>query len=107
MPGVSVRMEAQGDIAGVQITLRVFLSYLFSYLTIASFIGFFVCLGAELLAPSASYWLEGVAPEAAHWTKTLMQLSFVFVVGFLGASIVLCTIQGLYFLAERVHQNLL
>ena len=106
MPDVSVKIAAHGDVVRQPITLRVFLSYLFAYLTILSFVGFFVCLGAVLIAPSIVKLLPPMSAGSATGIQ-LCKVAFTAVVSFLSASIVFCTAQGLYFLAERVHQTLL
>lgn len=107
MPGVKVSMTANGDTEMVEITLRVFLSYLFSYLTVLSFVGFFMCMGVTLVAPSVSGWINSLSPADAISTTLYMKLAATAVLAFLSASVVFCTAQGLYFLAERVHLTLL
>ncbi|MDF2603065.1 hypothetical protein [Sphingomonas sp.] len=108
MPDVKLSITAHGDTVTQPITLRVFLSYLFAYLTVLSFIGFFVCLVGSLLAPSVTEWIQRIADLGSRnkW-QTASELAFTGVVAFVSASVVFCTGQGLYFLAERVHQNLL
>jgi len=108
MPGVTVPIRANGDDAPVELTLRMFLCYLFSYLTVLSFIGFFASVVGALLTPSLNHWIAAV-PGVPHQHELHSLLGTLFIVGltFLSASVVLCTALGLYFLAERVHQNLI
>lgn len=108
MPDVTASITAYGDTVEQSITLRVFLCYLFAYLTVLSFIGFFICVGGSLLAPSVSEWLQRASnPAAASGWRLACELTFTSLVAFVSASVVFCTGQGLYFLAERVHQTLL
>lgn len=107
MPDVKAKITAFGDTVLQSITLRIFLCYLFAYLTVLSFIGFFACLGATELAPSVQIWLGHLSPDAAARVKLVCQIVFTGLSTFISASVVFCTGQGLYFLAERVHQELL
>lgn len=108
MPDVSVTITAQGDTAPVDITLRVFLCYLFSFLTVMSFLGFFLCVGGSLLAPSlVKMTMLAESPTVQASIMIGLQIGFVALLTVITASVVLCTAQGLYFLAERVHQKLL
>ncbi len=101
-------MVINGDKAPVEISLRVFLCYLFAYLTVISFAGFFVCVSASLLAPSFTIFASDLSNvRFLENTADFGDLLFVGVLAFMTASVVFCTIQGLYFLAERVHQTLL
>jgi len=108
MPDVTASITAYGDTVQQNITLRVFLCYLFAYLTVLSFVGFFICVGGSLIAPSVEDWLKHASTlEAAANLRWACKLTFTAVVAFVSASVVFCTGQGLYFLAERVHQTLL
>lgn len=102
MPHTTAIITANRDTSRVGITFRVFLCYLFSYLTAMSFAGFGICVIGSLLVPSVETELAG-SPDA----YCLVESGFVFVVAFVTFAVILCTIQGLYFLAERVHQTLL
>ncbi|MGO6815313.1 hypothetical protein [Rhizobium leguminosarum] len=108
VPGVKVSITVNGDSADNEISLRVFLSYLFAYLTMVSFLGFFFCVGGSLLAGNAVAVMNAVsAPETAARATWWLKCSFLAGMAFFASSIVFCTVQGLYFLAERVHQKLL
>lgn len=108
MPGVTVSIRANGDDAAVELTLRMFLCYLFSYLTVLSFIGFFASVVGALLAPNLNHWIAMI-PSVSNQLNLHSFLGTLFVgsLTFLSASVVLCTALGLYFLAERVHQTLI
>lgn len=102
MPHTTALITANRDTSRVEITFRVFLCYLFSYLTALSFIGFAICIVGSLLVPS----VEGVLIDAPY-LECWVELFYIFVVSFVTFGVMLCTVQGLYFLAERVHQTLL
>jgi hypothetical protein len=102
MPDTTATITANRDTSRVAITFRIFLCYLFSYLTALSFVGFGICVIGSLLVPSVETQLAG-SPQAYTW----VELGYIFVVAQVTFGVVLCTVQGLYFLAERVHQTLL
>lgn len=102
MPHTTAIITANRDTSRVEITFRVFLCYLFSYLTALSLIGFGICVIGSLLVPSVESGLAD-APNAFEW----IELVYIFIVSLITFGVVLCTIQGLYFLAERVHQTLI
>lgn len=108
LPGVTLAMVVNGDEDNVPISLRVFLCYLFAYLTVISFVGFFICVGAALIAPSVATWAADFSEvKLLEHTALVVSLLFLALLAFITASVVFCTIQGLYFLAERVHQTIL
>jgi hypothetical protein len=107
MPEVTLKMTAHGDTANNPITLRVFLCFLFSYLTVLSFVGFFICLAGAMLASNVTILASGMSSDNAGFVAAALKTSFLATLVFLSASVVFCTVQGLYFLAERVHQKLL
>ncbi|RVH33903.1 hypothetical protein [Sinorhizobium meliloti] len=108
VPKLTVKISANGDRDTNEISLRVFLCYLFAYLTLISFVGFFFCLGGALLADNAGALVKSTT-DVETASRVIWVLKSLFLGGmvFLASSIVSCTVQGLYFLAERVHQTLL
>jgi hypothetical protein len=105
MPDVTAEITANGDTSELSITLRLFLCYLFAYLTVLAFAGFFLCMTGALFAPSYNALIPPT--EVLVSFRSLISVSYVAFLLFVTASLVLCTIQGLYFLAERVHQTLI
>lgn len=105
MPDVTAEITANGDTSELPITLRLFLCYLFAYLTILAFTGFFLCMAGALLAPS----YNALVPPTDVFVsaRSLISVLYVVLLLFVTASLILCTMQGLYFLAERVHQTLI
>ena len=106
MPGVKVVMESNGDRSAQDISLRIFLCYLFSYLTVISFVGFFVCILGNLLSSNVLQFVKNSNKNNIQLISDVISSFYFGIVIFIGASVVSCTMQGLYFLAERVHQRL-
>lgn len=89
----------------VPLTARMFTTHLFSYLTSISFFSVLFFVFADLLSPSVSHWV-GLVPDL-FWRDLLAEalvLIYFFCVIWLAAKIVLTTLIGLYFLAERIHR---
>lgn len=109
MPDATIWFKIRGEGKREGVTLRVFLSYLFAFLTVAAFAGFLLCGLASILAPN----LREVSVLAGK-TKSpidgglvwLARPLFVLATAYLMTLVVSCTALGLYFLAERVHQEL-
>lgn len=104
--GVSAKITVNDETEWLPISLRVFLCYLFAYLTIVSFLGFFFCMLGIILAPNVVLIVAKASPEFS--ASIIEGLRFVFLGGmaFASGTLIFCTVQGLYFLAERVHQKL-
>lgn len=110
-PKMMLRVGAHDE--KVSLTFRMFLSHMFSYLTALSFVAVFIFMAAELLEPSLRAFMLRV-PEALtleEWVLSVKSLvaglltgSYLFLSFWLAAKIVLTTMIGLYFLAERIHR---
>lgn len=109
MSNVTTKLTIRGEEADSRITLRIFLCYLFAYLTAISFLGFFLSASASLLAGNL-HELTKMASDGQLGREQIatngLRSIFVSGVAFVGAKVVFCTALGLYFLAERVHQEL-
>jgi hypothetical protein len=109
MNEVTVEMRVRGGKAAVSPTLRVFLCYLFAYLTAISFLGFFLCSATSLLSGNIHTLTKMIAAGRGNIETAIMFVArsgFVIVATLIGARVVFCTALGLYFLSERVHQDL-
>ncbi|WP_141493559.1 hypothetical protein [Neokomagataea tanensis] len=107
MPGVIAKITVYGDTENINITLRMFLSYLFGYLTIISFMGFFICISGSLLSPNLSLPAYGNHNSYISYAHEFLKVLFLFIISFLGSNVICCTSIGLYFLSERVYQTIL
>ena len=89
----------------VELTMRMFLSHMFSYLTTISFVTAAICVAAELISPSIHFWIKEIPPI---WLPQIIHMMLkAFYVGaliWLISNIGITTLHGMYFLAERIHR---
>lgn len=100
-PRLSFRTRGQNEAA--DLTMRMFLSHLFAYLTTYSFLLALFCVACEALAPSARM-------AVVEWTRAIaylglaIEILYVAIVAWLLANIITAALFGMYFLAERMHR---
>ncbi|MFP3637099.1 hypothetical protein, partial [Bacillus sp. SIMBA_033] len=85
------------------LTFRMFLTHMFSYLTALSFLAVFMFVGAELIAPSAKLLIGKLSSDGRNVATYALGGSYLLFSFWLAAKIILTTMIGLYFLAERIH----
>lgn len=104
-PAPELVMMVQGRGAIKALTRRQFLSYLFSYLVIVSFV---LCIELLFLnAASASIALFKSHVISVHFGPEAWQAIKLFAVtqiGLLAATLLATTLHGVFFLTERIHQ---
>jgi hypothetical protein len=108
MESTTIWILANGDGGDTDVTLRVFLSHLFAYLTLLSGLGFLLCAGATLLAGNIAHFQSVASASATGFDDAMIhgvKSFFVFALAGVTGSVLSCTALGLYFLAERVHQE--
>ena len=89
----------------VELTRRMFLSYLFSYLSIASLLLVAFCVGAELISPSIKVVISpSVFGGYYKIARTSLSFTGTFFAFYGCASIFITTLHGIYFMTERMHQ---
>ena len=104
-PAPTLKMRTADVEAPVELTMRLFISYMFAYLTALSFSTVLFAIFAELLAPSVFYWVKLI-----EWQSVSGQILqaigvvYVFFFSWLVASIAVVTLYGMYFLVERMHR---
>jgi hypothetical protein len=103
-PAPTLIMETNGKNAPVELTFRMFLSFLFAYLTAMSFVAVFALVGANLIAPSAKFILCGSSLACAPLAQGIILALYVSVMGWLAFKIVITTLLGIYFMAEKIHR---
>jgi hypothetical protein len=112
-PGMDREMEAapqidlyvKGHDISTSLTKRQFLSYLFSYLVIISFVICFGLLILNTLDPSITIWHGWILTwqyGSLVWSAGKFILSSAFTLIF--TSMVVTTLHGIFFLTERIHQ---
>lgn len=104
-PAPEVEMRVRGRQVPVKLTRRLFLSYLFSYLVILSFGLCFALMAINAFAPSIDvlHAAMGRWTDAA-WPWLILKGAVGFVLTFAFASMVISTLHGVFFLAEKIHQ---
>jgi hypothetical protein len=104
-PTPTIEMRVRGRSVDVDLTRRVFLSYLFSYLTTVCLFICLICVLGNALA--ANIHDATIALQATHLGRALAGLLrlLTFLALFTAiASIFVSTLHGIYFLTERMHQ---
>ena len=100
-PTLALRLGAAEE--QVQLTMRMFLAHLFSYLcALAIFLAVF-CIGSEALAPTMETVAAGTG-SSSDTVRMCLRLTYVSITGLLLSNIVITTMFGLYLLAERMHR---
>ena len=104
-PAPELKLRTGKHESFVPLTARMFTTHLFSYLTSVSFFSVLFFVFSDLTAPSVSHWVSLVSD--LFWrnllSAVLAHVYFAFAI-WLAAKIVLTTLIGLYFLAERIHR---
>lgn len=104
-PAPTLKMRTGPRETDVKLTFRMFMSHLFSYLTAVSFLAVFVFVMAELVAASVLYTIGLIGNLSVRaWVLCFTESLYVATVAWLASKIVLTTLVGLYFLAERMHR---
>lgn len=99
-PAPEVEMVVGGAEVTVKLTRRLFLSYLFSYLVIVSFVLSFALVAMNAAKPS----IDAIHTSLTGWPWFLIKgivgagLSFAF------STLVVTTLHGVFFLTEKIHQ---
>lgn len=104
-PAPELKLRTGRDESYVKLTFRMFTSHLFAYLTTLSFCAVFLFVSVDLVAPSAKF-LIGKIPDIGvrAIVEGILTVVYVWIVTWFAAKIVLTTLIGLYFLAERMHR---
>jgi hypothetical protein len=102
-PRLKLRVGDESD--WVDLTFRMFLAHLFAYVTTLAFLAVFIFVSVDLLHQSGDTLLKLVVPPKwlSSWSHFLNAGYVALAVG-LTANIVLTTLLGIYFLAERIHR---
>ena len=104
-PAPTLELETRGKTSSVPLSTRMFLCHMFSYLTALSFATVVICIFGNIVGPSVSAILLLILkakfiPPAVLFLKAV----FIFLISWIVAQILLVTMLGLYFLAERIHR---
>lgn len=103
-PTPQLRMKIGGEDKYIDLTFRMFLSFLFSYLTIFSLIGVFLYLIVDLAGSAIknriTKELIAISYENAIY---ILYFFFIFLTVWFLTKTFLTTLLGLYFFTERIH----
>lgn len=104
-PAPVVKLRLGADNIEYTVTRRMFLSYLFSYLTIASLLIVVLSAIADLAGPSFSLLMSQIEDvDARNFAYLSTKILFVGFLMYWCSSILVSTLHGIYFLTERMHQ---
>ncbi|WP_404414764.1 hypothetical protein [Brevundimonas vesicularis] len=104
-PAPQLKLKTGNERDWVDLTFRMFLSHLFGYLTTLAFIAVFLFLSVDLLSASGNDLLAKAVNEAALSHAALaLNAAYVGLAVWLSAKVVITTLLGIYFLAERIHR---
>lgn len=104
-PTPSINIRVRGKSVPHPLNRRQFLSYLFSYLVILSFLLCLALLGINALAPvlpELGSHFEDLPYGEAFWWGLQFGLGSMLLLGF--CSMIVTTLHGIFFLTERMHQ---
>ncbi|MGM4912795.1 hypothetical protein [Rhizobium sp. 768_B6_N1_8] len=104
-PAPKIKILTRGQLVESKLTKRQFLSYLFSYLVLISFVLCVALMALNACEGSIHFITAAVRKSAYGWWITeaaKIGVLFVFSMGF--GSLLISTLQGVFFLTEKVHQ---
>lgn len=103
-PTPQVAIAHRGQRVVIDLTRRMFLTYLFSYLAILSILLFVVAIFAPYLDPSAKAIFSWSSDTISGYDAYIMG-KYVFLSGmtYFLSSLFFSTLHGVYFLCERIH----
>jgi hypothetical protein len=103
-PAPKVKIAHRGVLIDIELTRRMFLSYLFSYLSILSVALFIVVVVSPYLDPSLRHvlsWDDWYI--TGDQTYFFLKYVFICVISYFFSSLLFTTLHGVYFLCERIH----
>ncbi|WP_457587231.1 hypothetical protein [Ensifer canadensis] len=103
-PAPTVKIAHRGEMILIDLTRRMFLSYLFSYLSILSVVLFVVVIVVPYADPSLRQllsWSGGYV--SGEMVYSALKYAFITTVAYFFSSLLITTLHGVYFLCERIH----
>lgn len=102
-PAPKIKLASGGKLASAEMTMRMFLSHLFAYLAMVSFLLIFFSILSKMVAPSVLYWLS-LLGDYHKSAIIVLEISYFSTMFWLIGNILVVTLFGMYFLAERIHR---
>lgn len=104
-PAPTIQVLVKGVYISNELTRRQYLSYLFSYLVFVSFLSCIIILFANLSSPSLEHIRSCMAlMKYGSFAASLTEIFVVFVMSLMLSAMGVTTLQGLFFLTEKMHQ---
>jgi hypothetical protein len=104
-PSPTIAIRREGQWLDVNLTRRTFLTYLFSYLSVLSVLAAALCIGGQMIGPSVKSIIDTMSPGQWRAAATFgLPALFMFALFSTCASMLVSTLHGIYFIAERIHQ---
>ena len=103
-PAPTIKIAHRGALIEIDLTRRMFLSYLFSYLSILSVALFVVVVVSPYLDPSFKHvfsWSDWYINGDQCYG--ILKYLFIGVISYFFSSLLSTTLHGVYFLCERIH----
>lgn len=94
---ITLSVKRKGKPVESKLTRRMFLAYLFGYLSFLSILLYFISVLAPFVAANAAVFLERDAYFLFRWISVLVFL-------FLTANLVTTALLGLHFMTDRLHR---
>lgn len=104
-PAPVLNMRVGGGVVPTELTRRQFLAYLFAYLVVLSFALCILLIAVQIAAPTAGMLRAYLVPYvygAVFWG--LIKYAVLGLIAWISACTIATTLQGIYFLGERMHQ---
>lgn len=102
-PSPLAKIQHRGNWVPIELTRRMFLAYLFSYLAVLSVILFAVSVAAPAVYPSVALLSNVDTPViSGEYLVTILKTAFFVTFTYFLSSIFVTTLHGVYFLCERM-----
>ncbi len=103
-PAPKLNISTQGSTEKISLTRRMFLTYMFAYLTLLSLLicGLLILSSAAL--PTVILLLKEIPNDISIYISFILKVLFVFINSTLLFSLSITTLHGIYFLCEKIHQ---
>lgn len=103
-PPATLKIMTLGQLAPTPLTYRVFLCYMFAYLTAASLLIIVTCVFSDLIMAGICDFIRGLSVRYMAVAFQVLKGLYVFIISWFNASIFIITFYSLYFLCERIHR---
>jgi len=98
-------MRTAGQMVELNVTSRIFLTSLFSYLTGISFCLLIFSSIAKLMWPGILHFADAwTSPEILPHVNLTLEFIIIFLAAYLISKLIFCGSYGLYFLSEKIHR---